>query len=58
MVDNEVAGDKVTRSDYLLKLIRELQNVWRSHKPEEKSETEQDPAPAIVKRVFFLSEMQ
>ena len=44
IVYNEVANDKITRRDYLLKLIRKLSNVWRPNKSDEESETEQNPA--------------
>ena len=37
IVRNEVASDKITRRDYLMKLIRELRNVWR---PDERKSDE------------------
>jgi len=48
IVYNEVTGDKITRRDYLLKLICELGNIANPNHGDDEEETENEPDPTAV----------
>lgn len=48
IVYSEVTGDKITRRDYLLKLICELGNIANPDHGDEEEETENEPGPTAV----------
>ena len=48
IVYNEVTGDKITRRDYLLKLICELGNITNPNQGDEEEESEDEPDPTAA----------